>query len=259
MIELKFLGTGALGRARVKNKLSKDYRRFSTLLINNDLIIDPSEDVFEFAESFLLHDICDGVETVLITSSEPDKLSTTAIERLSAKRKRYVCASKSVCGILGDIKGANILPVDPFAIIEAKNYRIIPLPANHATEIRGEITYSYLITCEEKNILYAPGASFINPVAWQFLREMKLDAVILDCAQGNLPYSEKCISFNNLLLASTVKDIMISSRVADDGTKFILTNIQSGRKLPTHEELEQAIENERLPFRVAYDGYFTHI
>jgi len=259
LIELKFLGTGALGRARVKSKLSKDYRRFSTLLINNDLIIDPSEDVFEFAETFQLRDICDGIETVLITSSEPDKLSTNAVERLSAKKRRYVCASQSVCTILGDLKGASILPVEPFSIIEAKNYRIIPLPANHATEIRGEMTYSYLITCEEKNILYAPGASFINPVAWQFLREMKLDVVILDCALGDLPYSEKCVSFNNLALAGAVKDIMTGSKVADESTKFILTNMPSGRKMPTHEQIELAIENEKLPFRVAYDGYFTHI
>lgn len=259
MIELKFLGTGALGTARVKNKLSKDYRRFSTLLINDDLIIDPSEDVFEFSETFQIRDICDGVETVLITSSEPDKLSITALERLASKKQIYACASKAVSPLISDVNGVSALTVDPFTIIEAKKYRIVPLPANHVTDNRGEITYSYLITCEDKNILYSPGAAFIHPVAWQFLCEMKLDAIIMDCALGNLPYSEKCVSFNNLSLASAVKDIMISSGVAKEGAKFILTNMPTGRKLPAHEQIVQAIEAEGLPFKVAYDGYFTHI
>ena len=43
MIELRFLGTGSLGDKRPKNKLSKDYRRFPTLLIGSQVLIDPSE------------------------------------------------------------------------------------------------------------------------------------------------------------------------------------------------------------------------
>ena len=53
MIKLRFIGTGGIGGVRIKNKLSKEYRRFSTFLIDERIIIDPSEDVFEFEESFM--------------------------------------------------------------------------------------------------------------------------------------------------------------------------------------------------------------
>ena len=84
MINIRFLGTGSLGSVRPKNKLSKEYRRFSTLLIDERIIIDPSEDIFELEESFMLSGLYRGVDSVLITHSHLDHFSISAIERLAS-------------------------------------------------------------------------------------------------------------------------------------------------------------------------------
>ena len=85
MINLRFLGTGGLGGARTRKRLSKDYRRFPTLLVNERYLIDPSEDVFEFEESFMLDDLTKNARDVFITSSALDHFSVSAVERLASR------------------------------------------------------------------------------------------------------------------------------------------------------------------------------
>ena len=257
MIRLRFFGTGGLGAIRVKNKLSKDYRRFSTLLIDEKIIIDPSEDIFEFVESFMLSGILSDVKDVFITHSHLDHFSISTIEKLAEKTAIRVYASEVIKNELSDIKNVDFIPLSPFSLIKIDKYAVLPLPANHRTEISGECALNFLIECEGKTVLYALDGAFINSDAWQILKEVKLEAVILDFALGISDFCGECANHNNLQMAKIIKQIFISSSVATENTKFILSHVPSGRKAPTHDEICEKLDG--TSFKLAYDGYFLGI
>ena len=125
MISLRFFGTGALDSFRIKNRLSKEYRRFSTLLIDEKIIIDPSEDIFEFVESFMLQGILDDVRDVFITHSHIDHFSISALERLASDKRIRVFASSAMKDEIATIKNVDYTEIYPFAEFE---YGILPCP-----------------------------------------------------------------------------------------------------------------------------------
>ena len=257
MINLRFFGTGGLGAARVRNKLSKDYRRFSTLLIDEKIIIDPSEDIFEFVETFMLSGILDEVNDVFITHSHLDSFSVSAIEGLARQRKIRVYASSALKSELSDIQNAEFVEINPFSLIRTRGISVLALPANHATDNPLETPLNFLIETQGKNIFYGIDGAFIDAGAFRVLKEIKLDVAILDFALGLSEYSLESASHNNLQSVLTVRDILTSSGIATESTKFILSHIPSGKKNPTHDEIREALSE--LPFTPAYDGYFLGI
>ena len=257
MISLRFFGTGALDSFRIKNKLSKEYRRFSTLLIDEKLIIDPSEDIFEFIETFMLQGILDDVNDVFITHSHIDHFSITAIERLASNKRIRVYASSAMKDEILSIKNVDYIEIYPFAIQKIGKYTVLPLPANHKTDIPYETTLNYLIECDEKKLFYGLDGAFVNPSAVEILGQITLDAVVLDCALGTDGYSAKSANHNNLDMVRTIYDIFVASGTANDSTKFILSHIPALKKRFMHEEMCEATLDS--PFKVAYDGYFVGI
>ena len=257
MISLRFFGTGALDSFRIKNRLSKEYRRFSTLLIDEKIIIDPSEDIFEFIESFMLQGILDEVRDVFITHSHIDHFSISALERLASDKRIRVYASSAMKDEILTIKNVDYIEIYPFALQKAGKYTVLPLPANHKTDILTETTLNFLIECDKKKLFYGLDGAFVNPSAMEILDKVTLDAVILDCALGNDVYSAKSANHNNLDMVRVIYDIFVASGTANDNTKFILSHIPALKKRFMHEEMCEATMDS--PFKIAYDGYFLGI
>lgn len=259
MIKLQFLGTGGLGSARIRNKLSREYRRFSTLLIDERIIIDPSEDIFEFEESFMLSGMLREIREAFITHSHLDHFSVSAIERLASltSKRLRVFAEEALREDIESISGLEFVPISPLSLIRLEGYNVLPLPANHSTDLPSEVALNFLIEKEGKTLLYGIDGAFINPEAWRVLNELHLDAVILDCALADAPYSAESVNHNNLAMAATVKEIMTARGTADEGTKFILSHIPTNKKRLMHDELTEAAKE--FSFKVAYDGYFIGI
>ena len=257
MISLRFFGTGGLEAARIRNKLSKDYRRFPTLLIDERILIDPSEDIFEFVETFMLSGILDEVRDVFITHSHLDSFSASAIETLAKGVKLRVYASETLKEEISSIENVEFIEIDPFSLHRIGGFSILALPANHATDVPLEKALNFLIEAQGKSIFYGIDGAFIDSDAFRVLKEIKLDVAILDFALGLSDYSRESANHNNLSSVQTVRDVFLASGVATEDTKFILSHIPSGKKHPTHDEIREALSE--LPFTPAYDGYFLGV
>ena len=253
MINIRFLGTGSLGSVRPKNKLSKEYRRFPTLLIDERIIIDPSEDIFELEESFMLSGLYKDVGEVLITHSHLDHFSITAIEKLASRGSICVYATEDICKALSGIPRVSFRVIHPFARFFVGKFEVIALPANHLTENPMEASLNFLIRAE-KTLFYGLDGSFINPSAFEILKEVKLDLCILECALGISSASASLVYHNNLDTVRLTKEVLISAKCADESTKFVISHIPTVKRRNMHEELTEAIGDE--PIRIAYDGYY---
>ena len=257
MINIRFLGTGGLGGARGRKRLSKDYRRFPTLLVNERFMIDPSEDIFEFEESFMLDGLTKDARDIFITSSALDHLSVSAVERLASKGRLRVFGSEVVCREISQLSGVEAVELKPFGLIRLGELSVLPLPAIFKTEMRGEVALNFLFECEGKTFFYGLDGAWIHPDALPFLKETAPDVFILDCAGGLLPYSSECVIHNNLDMVRAVIEILKSAGAVKDGARFILSHLPADKRAATHDELTEAARE--LGVRMAYDGYFLGI
>ena len=257
MIDLRFLGTGGLGAARSRKRLSKDYRRFPTLLVNERIMIDPSEDIFEFEESFMLDGLSRNARDVFITSTALDHLSVMAIERLAATGALRVFGSSFVCRELSSVAGVETVELSPLSLIRLGETSILPLPAIYKTETRGECALNYLMEHGGKTFFYGVDGAWLHPEALPLLREATPDAFILDCALGDTPYSPDCVNHNNLSMIYSMIEVLRASGAVKDGARFILSHIPTDKRSATHDALCETVRGSGI--KIAYDGYFLSI
>ena len=258
MTELRFTGTGSLGSHRCKNKLSREYRRFSSLLIDEKIIIDPSEDLFEFEDSFMLTGITDSIQAVIVTHSHLGHLSINAIEKLNTRHDGLaVYGNEVVCRALSGIPCIKLKQLLPFEIFSLCGYEIIALPTNHITDTPKETALNFLFR-KGKSFFYGLDGGFINPATFKVIRELKPEVYILDCALGDGRISEAAVYHNNLDGALKIRELLINSGIAADETRFILSHLPSEKRREIHEELSLILE-EYPTVKLAYDGYYLKV
>lgn len=253
-MKIRMLGTG-YGECKIKKKTLKDYRHLGGVLIDEKILIDAPADIFEVAEELGFSDMFDKVSDVVISHSHRGHFSVDAIMSL-AKRGIRVYGTGKLLDLIPDAAGIEKIKLSTSAPVQIDDYTLYSLPANHATNVKGEMCLNFILS-RDKAFLYALDGGGVNFSAWKVLSQMKIDAVIADCALELAETSYASIYHNNIHSAKSLKDILVSGNVAEPTVKFVLTHIPSDRKRPIHDELSSQARN--FGMSVAYDGYFFSI
>ena len=113
-MELLFLGTGAADWDIRKADASPDFRRFSSLLVDGRLLIDPGPCVFEFEKTFGYDGLYRNVTDVILTHPHGDHFSEETLSKLEEN-------------------GALFRPTEAGNVLELEHYVIRAYAANHRT------------------------------------------------------------------------------------------------------------------------------
>ena len=254
-MKLRLLGTG-YGECKIKKKTSKDYRKSGGVIVDESILIDAPLDIFDVADELGINDILEKVSDVLITHSHKSHFSPEAIKKLSSRKKINVFATRPLLSMLDGIPNLSLYEISPFTKLEISGYEIIALPTNHNTENACEECLNFLFL-GDKNLFYALDGGWINRTAFEYLKQTRLDAIIMDTALELSEPSEKNLCHNDFSTLITIKKILLSCKIAHENTRFILSHIPSSKKRSVHDELSPlARENG---FSLAYDGYFARI
>ena len=89
-MELLFLGTGAADWSP-KHKGGKLYRRLSSALVNDDLLIDPGPCIYDLAEEIGRPDLFKNVRNVILTHSHSDHFNAETLLRVTRESNHRVC------------------------------------------------------------------------------------------------------------------------------------------------------------------------
>ena len=176
-MKLHFLGTGAADWDPKKAEKGKQFRRFSSLLIDGQLLVDPGPCIFEFAETYGYPHLFDGVKTVINTHRHRDHYCEDSLDRL----------------------GLSLTEIENFSVCETDEYRITAYPANHAT---AQDPQHYVIEAKAdgKKIFYGcDGAWLLYPV-WRALKEQHFDLMIFDCTCGDTPGDFRIFEHNTIAM-----------------------------------------------------------
>ncbi len=254
-MKIRMLGTG-YGECKTKKKTSKDYRKSGGVLIDDTILIDVPADIFEVAEELGLSDLLGRITDVLITHSHPAHFSPEALTRLAKRKRINVYATRPLLSMIEATPKLSLFEISPFTKFNVGAYEVATLPSNHKTAVFEEICLNFLLF-GEKNLLYALDGGWINSDAFSILKQTRLDAIIMDAALEIQPPTEKNLYHNDIHTLKRIKDVFISSKIAHENTRFILSHIPSPRRRAVHEELSPFAKEYGLT--LSYDGYFAKI
>ena len=282
-MRIMFLGTSAATsfplvfcKCRVCEKArinkGKDIRKRSSLIINDDMLIDFGPDV---VTSAAMYDIdLTKVKYILQTHGHSDHFDAghliTRLKEYAAENVGHICLVASVETVksldrhmkseepevdLFDEKWLSRLNMEIKYIhsgdcIRLGEYSVTAIESLHDI---GENSLIYIINYNDKNILYGTDLLRISDRAWIILKTFQLDIVILDHTYG--------AGFNagGHLDALQVIDIvrkMKKEKIIDEKSMVYATHI-SHEGNDTHDAMETlAVKNG---YHIAYDGLEINI
>lgn len=196
-MKLHFLGTGAADWDIRHPQKSLDYRRFSSLLLDDTLLIDPGPCVFEFAHTYGYTDLFSSLKLVINTHRHSDHYSPETVHQL----------------------GVPVLSVDDFCTVEAEGYRISAYPANHATV---ENPHHFVVESlgEGKRIFYGCDGAWLPYRTAHALRSQQFDAMIFDCTIGDVPGDFRIFEHNNISMVE-----QMCAAFAGNSSRFFVSHM----------------------------------
>ncbi len=254
-MKLRFLGTG-YGPCKIKKSTSKEYRRPTSLLVDDALLIDPTEWIFEFEEVFGLDKLYRTVQAVLVTHYERESSLKEAIVRLAADHPISVHATEGVIRTLGEIEGVTYTAISPYALYEVTGYQLIPLSAASEPCAPDEPTLSFAL-CRDRALYFGVPGGAVRYESFAYLKELKLDAMVLDCALLDSPLSGAVYEHLSVNEAQRLIDILTSTGTLGERARVLLANLPTDRKRKIHEEMTERVRGTRMT--ALYDGFFLTI
>lgn len=133
----------------------------------------------------------------------------------------------------------------PFETVDTGNALVTALPANHDPD---ETCLLFYIEKDGTCIFYGHDTGLLPEETWTWLTNRKLDLAILDCTNGNLPFTGSHLNIEAVL---AIRNRMRETGMLRTGGKTVVTHFSHNIGL-LHDELRAIFDSEDII--VAYDG-----
>lgn len=273
-MKILFLGTGASEGTpnpyckcelceKVRISGGKDIRTRTSVLIDDVIQIDITPDFFYQARTHQI-DVT-KIQDLLITHTHPDHFNVGELHNrvrnfaFNVEHPLAIYGSdKAITGCLNAIEDVtedrfNLSILIPFVTVQcSSNALITPLIANHA---RWEMCYMYLIEKDGKSILYGHDSGYYPEITWQWLKDKKIDLIVLECTYG---YRNNEFTHNHMSIETVIN---MKKQFINNGNMLphtqILTSHHSHSCGFMHQELIDIFSPHNI--EVAYDGLVKEI
>ncbi len=204
-MKLTFLGTGAADWDINAYTADAPFRRFSSALIDDALLIDPGPHIFHFAEANGTPELLSNVRNIIVTHSHADHFNPANVARLCLDRDCTLWADAACLRKLTAALGQET--ADRIKFVETRlnqnydigGYTVTALRSNHATDDPTEDTRLYLIEHAERILYYGCDSAWIPTTAWNVIKEKKVNAMVLECTCGSIARNDWRIFEHNTL------------------------------------------------------------
>ncbi len=261
-MELLFLGTGAADWAVEDFVEGTEYRRWSSTLIDGELLIDPGPHIFHFAETTGRHDLFNGIKNVIITHSHGDHFnpqSALKLSRISAPTfyGDEACLRKLRAKLTEEeLSEISFVALECFETVELGKYRVTSFPSNHLTSDKDEKTRNYMVEADGKRLFYGLDGAWMLTAVWNAIRGLRFDAMVLELTIGDLPGNYRTFSHMSIPMLEIMLATFRENGCLDDGSAVYCSHMAKN----LHSEHE-ALKARLSPMGVtpAYDGFSIKI
>ncbi len=224
-MKITFLGTGAADWHIERHREVEGFRRNSSCLIDDTLLIDPGSCVPDALETF--GKSAEKIKYVINTHKHRDHYNENTLESLTEARFYQVAAGEE---------------------IKLGKYMVTALPANHAT---AETAVHFIISDGERRLFYGLDGAWLTYGEVEAIKKSGVDLAVLDATVGDKPGDYRIFEHNNLNMVCEIK-----ASLKEYVKRFFISHM--ARTLHTsHSELCERMSGEGI--EVAYDGLEVEI
>jgi len=225
-MKLFFLGTGAADWVLKKEK-GGEYRRFSSALIDDNLLIDPGPQVLEAMAEYG-KDI-KNIKYVIVTHKHSDHYNADTLKALQNSGAKLI-----------DFKAGEERKLD--------DYTLSAYAANHGTVADA---VHFIIEKNGKKLFYGLDSAWLLYDEVKAIKDKRIDLAVLDGTIGNQEGDYRIFEHNNLRMIREMK-LTLEPFVA----RFMISHMAYTLHQP-HEELSKEMKGYNI--EVAFDGLETEI
>ena len=219
-MKLTFLGTGAADWYLDEHKNMKGFRRNSSVLVDDVLLIDPGPHVPDALETFKKD--TNSIKYIINSHSHRDHFNADTVSYL---------------------KGAEFIPMSAGETKVIGKYTVTALAANHSTV---ENPVHFIITDGEKRFFYGLDGAWLMYHEVKAIKDGGVDLAIIDATSGEKPGDFRIFEHNNLNMVREIK-----ASLEEHVKRWIICHM--ARILHTsHKELAERMKKDGI--EVAYDG-----
>ena len=261
-MKIEFLGTGAADwniHARVDGE---EFRRYSSILVDDELLIDPGPHIFDYAEKTNQHHLFDRVKAVLVTHSHGDHFTPAAVETLCVGRACSLWADGTLLRPLtAALGGEQVGRLDfhaltPRETVTAGDFTLTPLRANHTTTTPGEQCLNYIVARADKRFFYGLDSGWIMYDSFCEIRKYRFDAMIFEATIGDVPDDDRIFGHTSLEMLEIMLRSLRRLRVIDESSLVMVSHMARTLHTP-HAALTERCRP--LGMTPAYDGMTIEI
>lgn len=180
-MNITFLGTGAADWDFSKKDETDEFRRFSSVLIDDTLLIDPGPHIFDAAEKFNIS--LESVKYVTVTHRHNDHFNSDSLKKL----EKF---------------GAKLTEFAPNEEKQVGKYKITAYHGNHST---CKDTLHYIISDNEKTLFYGLDGAWLMYDEVKGIKEKRPDLAVLDATIGFVDGDYRIFEHNNLNMVLEMK------------------------------------------------------
>ncbi|MBE6609931.1 MAG: hypothetical protein E7634_04625 [Ruminococcaceae bacterium] len=262
-MKILFLGTGAADTKIERYQKGEFIRRYSSALIDGELLIDPGPHVFHFAENEGRPNALDNVKNIIVTHSHRDHFCEETVYRLSQKRKITLWADPVCKDMLAEKYGESIFENVAFVetavrkSYEIGGYKVLPLRANHYTGKDAETARVYIIEKDGRELFYGTDTSGYPTESWNILRKHPINLMVMELTCGKKAYDDfRIFEHTTLELLEFMMRVIKKYGYFAQDVRYVTTHMAVTLHEP-HEELKETLG--ALGIVPAYDGFETEV
>lgn len=254
-MRILFSGTGA-SDWKLKDKGQGEYRRFTSAILNDDLLLDPGPHISDFAEWYGSGDCLGGIRDVLLTHSHDDHFQMDQLKRLCADKNIRFWCHEAVVPFVEKTGGLTVHPIPCFAPTCIGSYVVTAVPANHGTGISQEQACHYMIEQNGRRIFYGCDGAWLRRDTWYYMKDYEFDLMVLDGTLGDAYGDHRIFEHNSLRMVELMAETFRKTGVLKEPGRIMITHL-SRKSHGTQAEVEERLRYAGI--EVAYDGCLAEI
>lgn len=263
-MKIKFLGTGAADWDINNYVHGEEFRRYSSALVDTELLIDAGPHIFHFAENEGQPEILSNVKNAIITHSHWDHFSPKSILQLAKSNPGFTLWGDPAClrelqRISGEADAATINFVE-LPICETHDvggYMVTALPASHITHNPDEQSRVYLIEKDDRILFYGCDCAWLPSRTWAGIVKKPINLMVLECTCGELAINDwRSFDHNDIKMVENMVTVFRKYNYFAEDVRFIASHM--ARELhPDHATVAKAME--AFGVTPAYDGLVLEV
>ena len=261
-MKIEFLGTGAADWSIQKRVEGAEFRRFSSALIDGELLIDPGQHIFDYAEKTGQSELFAGVKNIIVTHSHGDHFNADTVAQLCVGKSCTLWADGTVIRPLMAALGAETVRQIDFRAVTPRrptpvgDYLVTPLRSNHATDNPGEQTLNYIVERAGKRLFYGLDSGWVMYDSFCEIRKFRFDAMVFEATIGDVPDDDRIFGHTSLEMIEIMLRSLRRLQVVDAESTVMISHMARTLHVPHDRLVERCRPLGIIP---AYDGMVAEI